>query len=90
VLRALMVARIECAGLFPKASAFMVHNQALSLLPGNAHSVPFIELRQSLPSKVAAVSLFADQLMRFILKFRSRMEARSASRWLSVKPLRMP
>ena len=49
----------------------MVHNQSLSLLPRNAHSVPSIELRQSLPSKVAAVSLFADQLMRFILNFRS-------------------
>ena len=49
----------------------MVHNQSLSPLPRNAHSVPFVELRHSLPSKVAAVSLFADQLMRFILKFRS-------------------
>jgi len=49
----------------------MVHNQSHSPLPRNAHSVPFFELRQSLPSKVAAVSLFADQLMRFILKFRS-------------------
>jgi serine/threonine-protein kinase RsbW len=51
--------------------AAMVHNQSLSPLPRNAHSVPFVELRHSLPSKVAAVSLFADQLMRFILKFRS-------------------
>jgi len=49
----------------------MVHSQSLSPLPRNAHSVPFIELRQSLPSKVAAISLFADQLIRFILKFRS-------------------
>jgi serine/threonine-protein kinase RsbW len=51
--------------------AAMVHNQSLSPLPRNADSVPFIELRQSLPSTVAAVSLFTDQLMRFILKFRS-------------------
>jgi serine/threonine-protein kinase RsbW len=51
--------------------AAMVHTQSLSLLPRNAHSVPFVELRQSLPSKVAAISPFADQLMRFILKFRS-------------------
>jgi len=49
----------------------MVHTQSLSLLPRNAHSSPFIELRQSLPSKVAAISPFVDQLMRLILKFRS-------------------
>ena len=49
----------------------MVHTQSLSLLPRNAHSVPFVELRQSLPSKVAAISPFTDQLMGFILKFRS-------------------
>ena len=49
----------------------MVHNQSLSLLPRNAHSVPFIELRQSLPSRIAAISSFVNQLMRFILKFRS-------------------
>jgi serine/threonine-protein kinase RsbW len=48
----------------------MVHTQSLSLLPRNAHSVPFVELRQSLPSKVAAISPFTDQLMRFILNFR--------------------
>ena len=49
----------------------MVHTQSLSLLPRNAHSSPFIELRQSLPSKVAVISPFVDQLMRFILNFRS-------------------
>jgi serine/threonine-protein kinase RsbW len=49
----------------------MVHTQSLSLLPRNAHSVPFVELRQSLPSRVAAISPFVDQLMHFILKFRS-------------------
>jgi serine/threonine-protein kinase RsbW len=51
--------------------AAMVHTQSLSLLPRNAHSVPFVELRQSLPNRVAAISLFVEQLMRFILKFRS-------------------
>jgi serine/threonine-protein kinase RsbW len=51
--------------------AAMAHNQSLSILPRNGHSVPFVELRQSLPSKVAAISPFADQLMRFILNFRS-------------------
>ena len=49
----------------------MVHTQSLSSLPRNAHSVPFAELRQSLPSEVAAISPFTDQLMRFILNFRS-------------------
>ena len=33
-------------------------------------SAPFVELRQSLPSKVAAISPFTKQLMRFILNFR--------------------
>jgi len=48
----------------------MAHTESLSLLPRTAHSTPFIELRQSLPSQVAIVSPFVDQLMRFILKFR--------------------
>ena len=56
---------------FQMEIAAMVHTQSLSLLPRNAHSSPFIELRQSLPSKVAAISPFVDQLMRFISKFRS-------------------
>lgn len=48
----------------------MVHTKSLSLLPRNAHSVPFVGLRLLLPSKVAAISPFVDQLMRFILNFR--------------------
>src|SRR5579864_1211865 len=55
---------------FQMEIAAMVHTQSLSLLPRNAHSVPFVELRQSLPSKVEAIASFADQLMRFILNFR--------------------
>jgi anti-sigma regulatory factor (Ser/Thr protein kinase) len=51
-------------------SAVMVHAQSLSL-PRNGHSVPFIELRQTVASQVAAISPLADQLMRFILRFRS-------------------
>jgi serine/threonine-protein kinase RsbW len=51
--------------------AAMAHTQSLSLLPRNGHSVPFVELRQSLPSEVAAISPFIDQLMRFVLHFRS-------------------
>jgi serine/threonine-protein kinase RsbW len=49
----------------------MVHNQSFSPLPRHAHSVPFVALRQSLPSKVAAISSFVDQLMHFILNFRN-------------------
>jgi serine/threonine-protein kinase RsbW len=49
----------------------MAHTQSLSILPRNAHSVPYVELVQSLPSKVAAMSPFTDQLMRFILNFRN-------------------
>ena len=48
----------------------MAHTHRFSTLPRTAHSVLFVELRQSLPSKVAAISTFVDQLMRFILKFR--------------------
>jgi len=48
----------------------MAHTQSLSLLPRTAHSVPFVELRQSLPSRVAVVSPFVDQLIGFILNFR--------------------
>ena len=57
---------------FQMEIAGMAHTQSLSLLPRHAHSSPFVELRQSLPSRVAVISPFAEQLMRFILKFRSR------------------
>lgn len=50
--------------------ATMAQSQSLSLLPRNGHSVSYVELRQSLPSKIAAISPFVDQLMHFILKFR--------------------
>jgi serine/threonine-protein kinase RsbW len=55
--------------------AAMAHTQSLSFLPRKAHSVPFVELRQSLPSIVAVISPFADQLMRFILNFRRADES---------------
>ncbi len=48
----------------------MAHTQSLLLLPRNGHSIPFVELRQSLPSRVAVVSTFVGQLIRFILNFR--------------------
>src|ERR1700741_3426042 len=60
---------------FQMQTAAMVHTQSFSLLPRNGHSVPFVELRQSLPSKVAAMSPFVDQLMRFILNFRRADES---------------
>ena len=50
--------------------AAMAHTQSLSLLPPTNHSAPYVELRQSLPSRVGLVSPFVDQLMRFILNFR--------------------
>src|SRR5258708_23930923 len=50
--------------------AAMAHTQSLSLLPRTNHSAPYVELRQSLPSRVGVVSPFVDQLMRFILNFR--------------------
>lgn len=50
--------------------AAMAHTQPLSFLPRNAHSVPFVELRQSLPSTVASIFPFTGQLVRFILNFR--------------------
>jgi hypothetical protein len=42
----------------------MAYTHALSLVPRTFRSVPFVELRQSLPSQVAAISPFVDQLMR--------------------------
>jgi serine/threonine-protein kinase RsbW len=40
--------------------------------PRAFRSVPFVELRQSLPSQVGIISPFVDQLMRFIARFRIR------------------
>src|ERR1700758_4423876 len=56
---------------FQMEIAAMTHSQSLSLLPQNGHSISFVELRQSLSSKVAAISPFVEQLMRFVLYFRS-------------------
>jgi serine/threonine-protein kinase RsbW len=42
----------------------------LSLLLGASHPRPSVELWQSLPSQVAAIEPFTQQLMRFIAKFR--------------------
>jgi serine/threonine-protein kinase RsbW len=55
---------------FQMGIAAMARTQSLSFLPRNAHSVPFVELRQSLPSTVAAIFPFTERLMRVILNFR--------------------
>ena len=49
----------------------MAHTQGLLLAPRSLHSASFLELRQSFPSQVRVISPFVDQLMRFILHFRS-------------------
>lgn len=53
----------------------MIHKQALSLSPQTFWSVPFVELRQSLPSQVALISPFVDQLMRFVAKCRNKEDS---------------
>ena len=49
----------------------MAHTQSLEHVPQSFHLAPFVELRQSFPSRVRVISQFVDQLMRFILHFRS-------------------
>ena len=49
----------------------MAHQQALFPSPQTLRSIPFVELRQSLPSQIALISPFVDQLMRFIAKCRN-------------------
>ena len=50
----------------------MAGAQAVSLTSPAFRSVPFVELRQTLPSRIAIISPFADQLMHFLARFRSR------------------
>lgn len=50
----------------------MAYSQSLSLASQGLRSVPFVELRQSLPSRIAIISPFVDQLMLFIARFRNR------------------
>jgi serine/threonine-protein kinase RsbW len=47
----------------------MFQTHTLALLPRISHCYPYVELEQSLPSELAAISPFADQLMLFIHKF---------------------
>jgi serine/threonine-protein kinase RsbW len=49
----------------------MACTHAKSQVPRTFRSVPFVELKQFLPSQVAVISPFVDQLMRFIARFRS-------------------
>ena len=49
----------------------MARTQSLSPVPETVDSVPFVELRQSLPSRVEAISPFVDQFMHFVLNFRN-------------------
>jgi serine/threonine-protein kinase RsbW len=49
----------------------MANAQAFSLTPQAFRSVPFVELRQCLPSQIAIISPFIDQLMHFIARFRT-------------------
>ena len=50
----------------------MAYTQAVSLTTPAFRSVPFVELRQTLPSRIAVISPFVDQLMHFIARFRNR------------------
>jgi serine/threonine-protein kinase RsbW len=47
----------------------MFQTHTLALLPRISHCCPYVELEQSLPSELTAISPFADQLMVFIRKF---------------------
>lgn len=48
-----------------------LQSQSPTLTPQAFRSVPFVELRQSLPSQLAIISPFVDQLMCFIARFRT-------------------
>src|ERR1700722_698404 len=49
----------------------MANALVLSLTPQAFRSVPFVELRQILPSQIAIISPFVEQLMGFIARFRN-------------------
>jgi serine/threonine-protein kinase RsbW len=49
----------------------MPYAQALSPRAPAFRSVPFVELKQSLPSRVSIISPLVEQLMRFIARFRN-------------------
>ena len=49
----------------------IAETHSLVPVPRTADSVPYIELRQSLPSQIVAISPFVNELMRFVLNFRN-------------------
>ena len=49
----------------------MAFAQGVLLTSPGFRSVPFVELRQSLPSQIAVISPFVHQLMYFIARFRT-------------------
>jgi serine/threonine-protein kinase RsbW len=46
--------------------------QGVSLTSAASRPVPFVELKQMLPSRIPIVSPFVEQLMCFVAKFRNR------------------
>ena len=50
----------------------MAQTHTLSLLPCASPGASFVELRQSFPSQIHAISPFVDQLMSFITKHRNK------------------
>jgi serine/threonine-protein kinase RsbW len=48
----------------------MVHREDDRVPPETYRSVPFVELRQVLPTEIAIISPSVEQLMRFIARFR--------------------
>ena len=62
----------------------MAYGQTLSYTRQFFRSVPFIELRQSLPSQVSIISPFVDQLMHLVARYRnadgSELEIEAAMR----------
>ena len=46
-----------------------IKGQSAALMPRPLPSAPFVQLSQSLPSRVAIISPFVEQLMRFIARF---------------------
>jgi serine/threonine-protein kinase RsbW len=52
----------------------MTHAQDLSLAAPSCRSVPFVAIRQSLPSRISFISPFVHQLMQFISRFRQADE----------------
>lgn len=57
----------------------MTEPNHVGLPPHNRRPVPFVEWQHSLPSRVAAISPYVDQLMRFIKGFTNKFGAAEES-----------